>query len=81
MLDKDPARRIGIKEIFEHPWISRYKNNKKQRDRGIFGNIELIDEIDIIDKLEDSLNMPIAEVDKASVPLIQINYGKIHVDD
>ena len=28
MLDKDPNRRIGIREIFEHPWIRLYKQEK-----------------------------------------------------
>jgi serine/threonine protein kinase len=28
MLDKDPYQRIGIREIFEHSWISKYKNEK-----------------------------------------------------
>lgn len=25
MLDKDPSQRIGMREIFEHPWISKYR--------------------------------------------------------
>jgi serine/threonine protein kinase len=28
MLLKDPHLRIGVREIFEHPWIVKYRNEK-----------------------------------------------------
>jgi len=27
MLDKDPKNRITINEIYNHPWVAKYKSN------------------------------------------------------
>ncbi len=38
MLDKDPNKRIGVSEIFDHPWISYYRQSKRMKEWGFFGN-------------------------------------------
>lgn len=36
MLAKDPAKRISIREILDHPWIKKYKRKKRKREWGLF---------------------------------------------
>jgi hypothetical protein len=31
MLIKDPFQRIGMREIFEHPWIEQYRAKKQHK--------------------------------------------------
>ena len=30
MLDKDPAKRVGVQEIYEHPWMCQYREEAQQ---------------------------------------------------
>lgn len=47
MLDKDPARRISMPEIMEHPWIVDLRKSKRRKDKGIFGQEELLEDEEI----------------------------------
>jgi serine/threonine protein kinase len=40
MLEKDPVKRISVSELFDHPWIYQYRQNKQMREWGIFGESE-----------------------------------------
>jgi serine/threonine protein kinase len=33
MLEKDPNKRIELIDIFEHPWIAKFKNKDRAYDR------------------------------------------------
>ena len=50
MLDKDPATRISMREIFEHPWIARYKREKQYRGSILVRAISNEDEFSEEDK-------------------------------
>jgi serine/threonine protein kinase len=53
MLEKDPSKRIGIAEIFQHPWIAQYKEQKRQREWGFLD--DEISEEDLTDKKQGDI--------------------------
>lgn len=38
MLEKDPAKRLTVSEILDHPWLCEYRKQKKRSYYGIFGS-------------------------------------------
>ena len=34
MLIKNPSKRISVRELFEHPWLSKYKEMKLKKAWG-----------------------------------------------